>query len=66
VFPDIGFVVTGGVGPDNASAFAAAGAAGLAFGGSIEAVLDDPAPALAAASSITDPWVMQPIERMAT
>jgi 2-dehydro-3-deoxyphosphogluconate aldolase / (4S)-4-hydroxy-2-oxoglutarate aldolase len=44
-FPEMAFVAVGGIEPGNAATFLAAGASGVAFGTSIEAVLalDDPA-----------------------
>lgn len=49
-FPAMAFIAVGGIGVDNAREFLDAGAAGVAFGGSIERVLslDDPRAFLAA------------------
>jgi 2-dehydro-3-deoxyphosphogluconate aldolase / (4S)-4-hydroxy-2-oxoglutarate aldolase len=61
VFPEMRFVVTGGVDRSNAEVFVEAGAAGLAFGGSIEAVLEDPGAAMTAAAAIDHPWLLEPL-----
>jgi 2-dehydro-3-deoxyphosphogluconate aldolase / (4S)-4-hydroxy-2-oxoglutarate aldolase len=57
VFPELGFVATGGVGPANAAELVAAGANALAFGGSIETILEDPTPIKRAAAAIERPWI---------
>ncbi len=59
VFPEVGFVATGGIGPANAADFVAAGVRALAFGGAIDEVLSDPG-TLAAAADIAEPWRPRP------
>lgn len=56
VFPGLAFVPTGAVDADNAAAMVDAGASALAFGGSLERVLDEPS-ALREAGRITRPWL---------
>lgn len=63
VFPGLAFVPTGAVDTSNAAALVDAGASALAFGGSLEQVLDDPS-ALHEASRITRPWLLEPLPQL--
>lgn len=60
VFPGMAFVPTGAVDAGNAAAMVDAGASAIAFGGSLERVLDEPS-AIREAARIARPWFLSPL-----